>query len=237
LQPSDGRVVIENCIVTGNAALSFGLSPPDDTKLPLPRCSVTLSGNTCINKSVLVVQFDRRKFDFPAERDGGALIPIKATNNAFDAGLIFSTHGDEQALPSQGEVETYHQRVLNWQGQGNAYSGQEFGRFELAYGQPGTKLGKSLWAHWWTPEEKNSFSGNFLYKGSLAAHPGQVRADDFRLAPGSAGYRASRDGKDLGADIDFVGPGEAFDKWRQTAEYRSWRTQAAAMSASVGSDR
>src|SRR5262249_49320337 len=46
--------------------------------------------------------------------------------------------------------------------------------------------------------------------------------DDFRLRSDSAGYRAGKDGKDLGADIDLVGPGKAYERWKQTPDYRQW---------------
>jgi hypothetical protein len=46
--------------------------------------------------------------------------------------------------------------------------------------------------------------------------------DDFRLREGSPGYRAGADGKDLGADVDLVGPGPAYERWKKTAEYQEW---------------
>ena len=46
--------------------------------------------------------------------------------------------------------------------------------------------------------------------------------DDFRLRPDSAGYRAGKDGKDLGADVDLVGPGPAYERWKKTPEYQQW---------------
>ena len=46
--------------------------------------------------------------------------------------------------------------------------------------------------------------------------------EHFRLRPDSAGYRAGKDGKDLGADIDVVGPGAAYDRWKKTPEYQQW---------------
>jgi hypothetical protein len=52
--------------------------------------------------------------------------------------------------------------------------------------------------------------------------PREVTADDFRLRPDSAGYQVGKDGKDLGADMDLVGPGAAFDRWMKTPEYQQW---------------
>jgi hypothetical protein len=30
------------------------------------------------------------------------------------------------------------------------------------------------------------------------------------------------DNKDLGADIDLVGPGPGYERWRKTPEYQEW---------------
>ena len=46
--------------------------------------------------------------------------------------------------------------------------------------------------------------------------------EDFRLRSGSAGYQAGKDGKDLGADVDLVGPGPAYELWKKTPEYQEW---------------
>ena len=39
----------------------------------------------------------------------------------------------------------------------------------------------------------------------------------------SPGKGACPGGKDLGADVDLVGPGAAYERWRQTPEYQEWR--------------
>jgi hypothetical protein len=38
----------------------------------------------------------------------------------------------------------------------------------------------------------------------------------------SPGYRAGKDGKDLGADVDLVGPGPAYERWKKTPAYQQW---------------
>ena len=60
----------------------------------------------------------------------------------------------------------------------------------------------------------------FLTK--LRATPEKLTPDDFRLRPDSAGYKAGKDGKDLGADVDLVGPGPAYERWKKTPEYQQW---------------
>jgi hypothetical protein len=48
---------------------------------------------------------------------------------------------------------------------------------------------------------------------------------DFRLVKGSPGQGAGPGGKDLGADVDLIGPGAAYHRWRQTPAYRAWEEQ------------
>ena len=59
------------------------------------------------------------------------------------------------------------------------------------------------------------------FSPGLAADLDQLTPEDFRLRPDSAGYRAGKDGKDLGADVDLVGPGPAYERWKKTPEYQA----------------
>jgi WD40 repeat protein len=52
---------------------------------------------------------------------------------------------------------------------------------------------------------------------------GEFTPADFRLAKGSPGQGVLPGGKDLGADVDLVGPGEAYERWQKTPEYQEWR--------------
>ena len=65
-----------------------------------------------------------------------------------------------------------------------------------------------------------SVRGDLLAK--LGAAPEKLTPEDFRLRPDSAGYRAGKDKKDLGADVDLVGPGPAYERWKKTPDYQQW---------------
>ena len=69
--------------------------------------------------------------------------------------------------------------------------------------------------------------GNLASKLEMA--PQKITPEDFRLRPDSAGYRAGADGKDLGADVDLVGPGPAYERWKRTPEYQSWLKETGAI--------
>jgi hypothetical protein len=93
-------------------------------------------------------------------------------------------------------------------------------------------LGQDLvdWNRFWGLRNTGSMEGDIRFQGGdlirrAQTDPEQLTAQDFRLRPDSAGYRAGPDGKDLGADIDLVGPGEAYERWKKTPEYQEWRRQ------------
>jgi hypothetical protein len=45
---------------------------------------------------------------------------------------------------------------------------------------------------------------------------------DLRLAADSKGHGAGEGGRDLGADLDLVGPGAAYERWKTTPDYQQW---------------
>jgi hypothetical protein len=83
------------------------------------------------------------------------------------------------------------------------------------------------WQEFWESPDAETLSGHVRYQGGdllskLRASPEKLTPDDFRLRPDSAGYRAGQDGKDLGAEIDLVGPGAAYERWKKMPEYQQW---------------
>ena len=83
------------------------------------------------------------------------------------------------------------------------------------------------WQRMWNTGDSGSAQGVTRYEGGdvgakLKATPELITAADFRLRADSAGYKAGKDGKDLGADVDLVGPGPAYERWKKTPEYQKW---------------
>jgi hypothetical protein len=73
-----------------------------------------------------------------------------------------------------------------------------------------------------TRQDSIRFQGGDLV-ARAAADARQLSPEDFRLHADSAGYGAGVDGRDLGPDIELVGPGEAYERWKQTPQYADWR--------------
>ena len=88
------------------------------------------------------------------------------------------------------------------------------------------------WKNYWGMAKLDSERGQARFQGgNLVAKasrtPEQLLPEDFRLHPDSAGYRAGKDDKDLGADVDLVGPGPAYERWKKTPEYEEWLKETA----------
>src|SRR5262249_10860235 len=155
---------------------------------------------------------------------------------------VFETSGIWQIVPSTGldkllqpaEAETATRRALAWHGRENLYAVANF----MQWHDKGPAHGpKNLadWKKFWGQTETDAREGPLRYYGGnltsrltaqvvdkITMPLGKFTLDDFRLRPDSAGYRAGKDGKDLGADVDLVGPGPAYERWKQTPEYQQW---------------
>ena len=125
------------------------------------------------------------------------------------------------------EAEASLLRLLTWHGERNLYAvGSTFVMDADAKQQPPPV--RKAWRNGSSsgePAEAGSMEGRVRYQGGdLLSRTGaaldKLTAEDFRLRPDSAGYRAGKDGKDLGADVDLVGPGPAYER-RKTPEYQT----------------
>ena len=133
-------------------------------------------------------------------------------------------------LPA-ADAELYLRSRLNWQEHHNVFAekvsmlkhnlrGQRFNPTQDSWSL-------ADWNKFWKLTDTGSITGVLRYQGGdLAAKATfnieQLKPEDFRLAPGSAGKGAGTDGRDLGADVDLVGPGPAYERWKKTPEYQQW---------------
>jgi serine/threonine protein kinase/endonuclease YncB( thermonuclease family) len=137
-------------------------------------------------------------------------------------GRILSPEESEASLP----------QVFSWHGTRNLYAvGGPFLRFQIVPDKNPAPVNpiKSVaeWGKYWGTAETGSIEGRVRYQGGdllsrLAVAPEKLTAEDFRLRADSAGYKVGKDGKDLGADVDLVGPGPGYERWKKTTEYQQW---------------
>jgi hypothetical protein len=87
--------------------------------------------------------------------------------------------------------------------------------------------GLAGWKRLWGVQDTESLEGRPRFQGGdpfarSTYAPERLTPADFRLRPDSAGKGAGAGGRDLGADVELVGPGPAYERWKKTPEYQQW---------------
>jgi hypothetical protein len=88
------------------------------------------------------------------------------------------------------------------------------------------------WNELWGNKNPTSLEGDPRFVGGdlrNKGREGKLVPSDFRLADGSPGKGRGQDGKDLGADVDRVGPSKPYEEWRKTPEYGEWQERMRAV--------
>ena len=142
--------------------------------------------------------------------------------------------GGKDYLPAD-EAQALLPRLVAWSEDRNVYPGdmdmlQFSGDFKKLPGGKGLRT-LAEWERLWSLKGTSSLLGRARFRGGDVAHkayttPRQVTPEDFALAAGSPGKGAGEGGKDAGADVNLVGPGAAYERWRKSPKYRQWRKAA-----------
>jgi hypothetical protein len=203
-----------------------------DVCIRIKRSTVVSSGpaiNLCLDVP-LPVPPDARQAAQPIRLDVSG--SVFGGPNVLGFELVPQKSLDKAAAPQPAEAEATLLRLLKWQGKRNIFAAGSTSVWANQLGQrlpPGPK-GLEAWKRFWGGAEADSLEGVLRFQGgNLLPRVGaegvdldQLTPGDFRLRPDSAGYRAGKDGKDLGADVDLVGPGPAYERWKKTPEYQQW---------------
>jgi len=167
---------------------------------------------------------------------------VKVTENVFNSGYFFGFFQDfpryvpeVKALPAD-QAEALLPRLVAWRGQRNVYSR---GISLLGLGAVGeshqaetlqpTRARTTLadWQQLWGRAETDSLQGRVVFQGGDVAIKADTALDQvvpavFQLHSDSVGKSAGEGGHDLGADVDYVGPGAAYQRWKTTPAYQEW---------------
>jgi hypothetical protein len=135
--------------------------------------------------------------------------------------LSFGFHHESLKEKTGKEKEALLRRLMAWEEQNNIYQA-ETPFLGIIYSGKQSLAGLRDWEQFWGLKATGSTQGRIRYKGGdiwarMKANPEKLVPADFRLHSDSAGKGARKDGKDLGADVDLVGAGEAYKRWKQTA--------------------
>jgi hypothetical protein len=158
------------------------------------------------------------------------LLSVEASGNIFDetTALLEVNLNVAKRAEKPGELV---QRWHSWKGNHNLFSPNA--RLSARHVRDSNILSVisprlADWRQFWGDAETGSVEGRPRYRGgdvlNLASTraPEQLRPEDLRLHPRSVGRGAGPDGKDLGADVDLVGPGPAYETWKKTPDYQQW---------------
>jgi formylglycine-generating enzyme required for sulfatase activity len=223
------RIRFYNCLFrTSGAALNFHEDEAGihQTAIEIKRSTFT-SGNC-----VWLAPGSRWK---PAEGESALTQPIRldVSDCVIDTKAVLGFGKHRGFVGETVRLEPLQAKALllqlaEWAGDRNVFRG---GSTATSWGigvEPSPPAPTSLdeWKQLWGNLERDQHRSIRYQGGNLLSRPenalDQLTPEDFRLRPDSAGYRAGPDGKDLGADVDLVGPGAAYERWKKTPEYQQW---------------
>jgi hypothetical protein len=220
------RLVIENSVLSGANSVCFEVGP----RRQVTPTSVELRHSSVAAKAMLVAIVMHPSKDDPP----GKLVRMEASEDVFEVDSVVTLQQDERPeiakVPRGAEAEALLARLLAWRDQRNVYAPRtSFLDWWINWSAVEPHGPKTLedWYKFWGQPGTDFLQGRVRYSGGnllskLHLMPEKVTPEDFRLRSDSAGYRAGKDGKDLGANVDLVGPGPAYERMRKTAEYQQW---------------
>jgi hypothetical protein len=196
---------------------------PGDAAVDVRRCTFALA-SSCLHLHYR---------DAPPEGSAPARLTAHDTVWAARDKVLLVNLSRTDALDAPAAA-LHRRRLLAWAGRGNVYPDGPQLLMHAVNGRvvpitPVTTL--EHWRQTWGAAEPGAVQGPVRFTGKelQVRTPGdldRLRPADFRLASGSAGKGTGEGGRDAGAPVDEVGPGPAYDRWRQSAAYREWRRQS-----------
>lgn len=238
---SDAPSVVANSIVVGH----INLDEFDFTR----GTTVEFRGNTLVSPRENAFRHTLQPMDRPPDqirdqinnRSGKRLhVALRENLLAGASGfyLLVQEHEFRPRLDAAG-LEEWLPRRVEWSDRRNIYHPVEtyIAGCVVSQGDNPAEMiplphGRAFadWNRFWGLKDTGSSEGNIRFLGGdlhaqALADATRLAAQDFRLRPDSAGYRAGPDGKDLGADLDLVGPGPAYERWKKTPEYQQWQEE------------
>jgi hypothetical protein len=216
---SGDRWIMDNC-VHADSDFEIRCDPSG-----LEDASVVLTRNTVLREGAFFYFYLESEPALPIEP-----LPLSTSASIFDTNELVWLRFPESARVATPPV--FLPGLVAWSGEGNLYDVERrYWGLSLGYDSPVEPASScsnlAEWKRLWPSADGDSLEGQVRYEGGdlrskLAAAPDLISAEDFRLRPDSPGYRAGKDGNDLGAAIEFVGPGKAYERWKKTPEHQQW---------------
>jgi hypothetical protein len=226
LRPANGRLLIEDCVM---------VSPSDGVILQQEEsdaagATAKLSHNTIVAGLPAGLMYHVKQPHASPKKPPSA---IEASDNIFYSQHFFNFGW----IPASAEVidtraaQANLRQWLTWNEHRNLYKVEA--NFLVMHQDPAPSqfptdvVSLQEWHALWQATDTGAQEG--IPKFQLErltfrdiSRPEELRAEDFRLMPGSPGHAAGDGEQDLGARTEFVGPGSAYDSWKKTPAYRAW---------------
>jgi hypothetical protein len=224
---SNESFVVENCLLVGHNNLNDAEVTRGATLRFTRNSFVTAHAATAFYH---LMNMPRVQIAKPRS----ARIRVFALENVLDSErYVYVMLEPEEFKPvlTATEAEAWLPGRLEWREERNLYGpGRSFlvmADLKNADRELGPCKALADWNRFWGLKDTGSLQEVIRFHGGDLCAKARTDADkltpqDFRLRADSAGYRAGKDGKDLGADVDLVGPGPAYERWKKTPEYQQW---------------
>jgi hypothetical protein len=217
-----GKLVVKNCAIVGWGAVWLHYhNLPEDSELELTGNSISSScfwGHRFYQDPVTAVP----KKDNP-------IVRLKATRNVVRSAqfLELLEYGDKDRPFQSDKLLDWYRDHVSWKGTDNLVAVNADGsflmirQFDFSKGDGRHWQTFTEWKDFWkwekvpATEGKPRFAGGDLLQRVLWQDMDNITPAEFRLEAGSPG-------KDLGADVDHVGPGAPYVSWTATPEYQEW---------------
>jgi WD40 repeat protein len=211
-----GELLLENCTISGQVLLSF-----ERKDMVLEDCRVRIRGTTMATTSAM----EARLLVMPTIEKEGALV-MELSDNVFANSHTWFLMNQWTELYKPAEFEKLARTLFRWKEENNVMGKSSLLAFTRAYQTiPETPVLKSReeWEDFWKLPKGSSLQGTvrfvepFKYLQAVSLPPSA-----FRLHPESAGAKKGAGGRDLGVDVELLGPA-AYERFRKSEAYRDWR--------------
>jgi serine/threonine protein kinase len=218
------RFTVENCLIAGDGG---GILAGDIQDWADVRLSVRHSSFSPTSYFPLHLSFSPKPEILNRQAAAGQV--EFSANVVVGAPLLCTQVVDKDAKPLTAlEVEDQLCRLVTFHEEQNLYSVQPPNEFlwlqtNYAAGKPGNLQTLADWESFWGLKNTGSIQGQVRFKKDIPRnYKGDPIPDDFRLADDSPAKGVGKGGKDLGAGVDLVGPGAAYERFKKTPEYQQW---------------
>jgi formylglycine-generating enzyme required for sulfatase activity len=218
-----GKLVVKNC-----ASVAWGAVWLHHYK-PTVDAEVELTGSTFFSSCFCGHRFYQDPMDAELKKDN-PYVRIKATRNVARSAeyLCLLEYGDKNRPFRSDALFDWYRDHVSWRGTDNLVAVHAEGSFLMIRQFDPTKGGAAHlitfkeWKEYWKAEKVPWIEGTPRFVGGNLLQR-VVWEDMESITPAEFRLKTDSPGKDLGADVDRIGPGTPYESWKKTPEYQEWR--------------